>query len=123
MYISVHWVTDYTRMPFSILVFLSKVSESGSQEQAVLPYSRLNTDCPPYPLKRSNRLTFSPANQSSYGPSSQQLGSGYSGGYSSQSSVGGFREYSECRPGSARLGAGLGWAAGGDPQASWHANT
>ncbi|KAI1902990.1 hypothetical protein AGOR_G00022570 [Albula goreensis] len=34
------------------------------------------------------------ANQSTYGPSSQQLSTGYSGGYSSQTSMGGYSDYS-----------------------------
>ena len=46
----------------------------------------------------SERLTdsapCSPGNQSSYG-GSQQMGGGYSGGYSSSSSMGGYNDYSE----------------------------
>ncbi|KAJ8348377.1 hypothetical protein SKAU_G00269660 [Synaphobranchus kaupii] len=34
------------------------------------------------------------ANQSTYGPSSQQLSTGYSGGYSSQTGMGGYSDYS-----------------------------
>ncbi|XP_064207999.1 heterogeneous nuclear ribonucleoprotein H-like isoform X2 [Anguilla rostrata] len=34
-------------------------------------------------------------NQSTYGPSSQQLSTGYSGGYSSQTGMGGYSDYSE----------------------------
>ncbi|XP_015205358.1 heterogeneous nuclear ribonucleoprotein H1, like isoform X3 [Lepisosteus oculatus] len=34
------------------------------------------------------------ANQSTYGPSNQQMGGGYTGGYSSQASIGGYGEYS-----------------------------
>uniref|UniRef100_W5N447 Heterogeneous nuclear ribonucleoprotein H1, like n=1 Tax=Lepisosteus oculatus TaxID=7918 RepID=W5N447_LEPOC len=33
-------------------------------------------------------------NQSTYGPSNQQMGGGYTGGYSSQASIGGYGEYS-----------------------------
>uniref|UniRef100_A0A671LPD3 Heterogeneous nuclear ribonucleoprotein H-like n=1 Tax=Sinocyclocheilus anshuiensis TaxID=1608454 RepID=A0A671LPD3_9TELE len=36
-------------------------------------------------------------NQSSYGHSSQQMGSGYSGGYGNQSGMGGYSDYSECQ--------------------------
>ncbi|XP_052010868.1 heterogeneous nuclear ribonucleoprotein H isoform X2 [Xyrauchen texanus] len=36
-------------------------------------------------------------NQSSYGHSSQQMGSGYSSGYGNQSGMGGYSDYSECQ--------------------------
>ena len=39
-------------------------------------------------------LTGSP---SSYGHSSQQMSTGYQGGYSGQSSMGGYNDYSKCQ--------------------------
>lgn len=39
----------------------------------------------------------SAGNQSSYGHSSQQMGSGYGGGYANQSGMGGYSDYSECQ--------------------------
>ncbi|KAJ8408893.1 hypothetical protein AAFF_G00247110 [Aldrovandia affinis] len=42
----------------------------------------------------SSQMMGAMANQSTYGPSSQQLSTGYSGGYSSQTSMGGYSDYS-----------------------------
>uniref|UniRef100_A0A8C9S3M6 Heterogeneous nuclear ribonucleoprotein H1 n=1 Tax=Scleropages formosus TaxID=113540 RepID=A0A8C9S3M6_SCLFO len=44
-----------------------------------------------------NQMMGAMANQSSYGPSSQQMSTSYSGGYSSQTSMGGYSDYSECQ--------------------------
>ncbi|XP_029113360.1 heterogeneous nuclear ribonucleoprotein H-like isoform X1 [Scleropages formosus] len=41
-----------------------------------------------------NQMMGAMANQSSYGPSSQQMSTSYSGGYSSQTSMGGYSDYS-----------------------------
>ncbi|XP_066572487.1 heterogeneous nuclear ribonucleoprotein H isoform X1 [Amia ocellicauda] len=41
-----------------------------------------------------NQMMGAMANQSTYGPSNQQMGGGYTGGYSNQTSLGGYGEYS-----------------------------
>ncbi len=52
-----------------------------------LPIGRkINTKC--------DVFIFLLGNQSSYGHGGQQMGGGYSGGYSNQSSMGGYNDYS-----------------------------